>query len=315
MKFHWKPCSGMHSLVWDEAQKLAGKDADFHRRDLWEAIEKGDQTGDIPECELGVQLFSDAEADKFPFDMLDPTKLIPEELVPVRRIGKMTLDRNPDDFFAETEQVAFCVSHVVPGIDFSNDPLLQGRIFSYLDTQLSRLGGPNFHQIPINRPRLPVPQRPARRHAPDEHARRQHVVRAEFARRRLAEGEAGRAGRLRELSRAPRRRQAPRARGVVQGPLLAGDAVLEQPVGRREGAHRRGVLSSSSRKWRGRDPRADVVDQLVNVDAELASRVAAKVGAHRAGRWKRPSEGRRAKTKAGQAKTGKGRRPYRPRRR
>jgi catalase len=155
VKFHWKPVLGMHSLVWDEAQKLAGKDADFHRRDLWEAIEKGDQTGEYPEFELGVQLFSDADADKFDFDVLDPTKLIPEELVPVRRIGKMTLTRNPDDFFAETEQVAFCVSHVVPGIDFSNDPLLQGRIFSYLDTQLSRLGGPNFHQIPINRPVCP----------------------------------------------------------------------------------------------------------------------------------------------------------------
>ena len=155
VKFHWKPVLGMHSLVWDEAQKLAGKDADFHRRDLWEAIEKGDETGEYPEFELGVQLFTDAEADKFPFDVLDPTKLVPEELVPVRRIGKMTLTRNPDDFFSETEQVAFCVSHVVPGIDFSNDPLLQGRIFSYLDTQLSRLGGPNFHQIPINRPVCP----------------------------------------------------------------------------------------------------------------------------------------------------------------
>ncbi|HEV2644518.1 MAG TPA: catalase, partial [Candidatus Elarobacter sp.] len=155
VKFHWKPVLGMHSLVWDEAQKLAGKDSDFHRRDLWEAIEKGDQTGEYPEFELGVQLFSDADADKFDFDVLDPTKLIPEELVPVRRIGKMTLTRNPDDFFSETEQVAFCVSHVVPGIDFSNDPLLQGRIFSYLDTQLSRLGGPNFHQIPINRPVCP----------------------------------------------------------------------------------------------------------------------------------------------------------------
>jgi len=155
VKFHWKPVLGMHSLVWDEAQKIAGKDADFHRRDLWEAIERGDQTGVYPEFELGVQLFDDAQADKFPFDVLDPTKLIPEELVPVRRIGKLTLNKNPDDFFAETEQVAFCVSHVVPGIDFSNDPLLQGRIFSYLDTQLSRLGGPNFHQIPINRPVCP----------------------------------------------------------------------------------------------------------------------------------------------------------------
>lgn len=151
VKYHWKPVAGMASLVWDEAQKLAGKDADFNRRQLWESIE----AGNYPEYELGVQLFDDAQADAFDFDVLDPTKLIPEELVPVRRIGKMVLNRNPDNFFAETEQIAFCVSHVVPGVDFSNDPLLQGRIFSYLDTQLSRLGGPNFHQIPINRPVCP----------------------------------------------------------------------------------------------------------------------------------------------------------------
>ena len=151
VKFHWKPLLGMHSLAWDEAQKLAGKDADFNRRDLYEAIENGD----YPEFELGVQLFTAEQADEFDFDVLDPTKLVPEELVPVRRIGKMTLNRNPVDFFAETEQVAFCAAHVVPGIDFTNDPLLQGRIFSYLDTQLSRLGGPNFHEIPINRPQCP----------------------------------------------------------------------------------------------------------------------------------------------------------------
>jgi catalase len=151
VKFHWKPVAGVHSLVWDEAQKLAGKAPDFNRADLWESI----NLGNFPEFELGIQTFTDAQADQFDFDVLDPTKIVPEELIPVRRIGKMTLNRNPDNFFAETEQVAFCVSHVVPGIDFSNDPLLQGRIFSYLDTQLSRLGGPNFHQIPINRPVCP----------------------------------------------------------------------------------------------------------------------------------------------------------------
>jgi catalase len=151
VKFHWKPVLGMYSLVWDEAQKIAGKDSDFHRRDLWEAIE----SGAFPEWELGVQTFDDATADSFAFDILDPTKLIPEELVPVKRIGKMTLNRNPDSFFAETEQVAFCTSHVVPGIDFTNDPLLQGRSFSYQDTQLSRLGGPNFNQIPINQAQCP----------------------------------------------------------------------------------------------------------------------------------------------------------------
>jgi catalase len=151
VKFHWKPLAGMASLVWDEAQKLAGKNADFNRAQLWESIEQGI----YPEWEFGIQVFDDEQADELDFDILDPTKLVPEELIPVRRIGKMTLNRNPDNFFAETEQVAFCVSHVVPGIDFSNDPLLQGRIFSYLDTQLSRLGGPNFHQIPVNRPVCP----------------------------------------------------------------------------------------------------------------------------------------------------------------
>lgn len=151
VKFHWKPKLGCHSLVWDEAQKLMGKDPDFHRRDMYEAIE----AGMFPEWELGVQIFGDKEADSFDFDILDATKLIPEELVPVKRIGKMVLDRNPQSYFAETEQVAFCISHIVPGIDFTNDPLLQGRLFSYLDTQLTRLGGPNFHEIPINRPVCP----------------------------------------------------------------------------------------------------------------------------------------------------------------
>ena len=151
VKFHWKPLLGAHSLVWDEAQKLAGKDPDFNRRDLYERIE----TGHFPQWELGVQLFGDAEANSFDFDILDATKLIPEELVPVQRIGKMVLNRNPDSYFAETEQVAFCTTHLVPGIGFTNDPLLQGRNFSYLDTQLSRLGGPNFHEIPINRPVCP----------------------------------------------------------------------------------------------------------------------------------------------------------------
>jgi catalase len=152
VKFHWKPVLGVHSLVWDETQKLAGKDPDFNRRDLWEAIEMGD----YPEFELGVQIVEEEDEHSFDFDLLDPTKIIPEELVPVRLIGKMTLNRNPDNFFAETEQVAFHPGHVVPGIDFTNDPLLQGRLFSYLDTQLIRLGGPNFAEIPINRPVVPV---------------------------------------------------------------------------------------------------------------------------------------------------------------
>ena len=147
VKFHWKPKQGVLGLAWDEAQRISGKDPDFHRRDLWEAIDEGY----FPEWELGVQIVAQEDEHKFPFDLLDPTKLIPEEMVPIEIIGKMTLNRNPDNFFAETEQVAFHPGHLVPGIDFTNDPLLQGRLFSYTDTQISRLGGPNFHEIPINK--------------------------------------------------------------------------------------------------------------------------------------------------------------------
>ncbi|SHJ08677.1 catalase [Pseudozobellia thermophila] len=148
VKFHWKPILGVHSVTWDEAVKINGADADFHRRDLWEAIE----AGQYPEWELGFQIVPEADEHKYEFDLLDPTKLIPEEMVPVTPVGKMTLNRNPENFFAETEQVAFLPGNIIPGIDFSNDPLLQGRLFSYRDTQLSRLGSPNFHQIPINQP-------------------------------------------------------------------------------------------------------------------------------------------------------------------
>jgi catalase len=151
VKFHWRPKLGLQSTVWDEAVKIAGADQDYHRRDMFEAI----AAGNFPEWEFAVQLFTQEQADSFPFDHLDSTKLIPEELVPLKVIGRMVLDRWPDNFFAETEQVAFCPSHVVPGIDFSNDPLLQGRLFSYLDTQLSRLGSANFHQIPVNAPKCP----------------------------------------------------------------------------------------------------------------------------------------------------------------
>ncbi|HEX3716973.1 MAG TPA: catalase [Verrucomicrobiae bacterium] len=151
VKFHWRPTIGSASVVWDEALKINGMDPDFHRRDLWEAIE----TGTFPEWELGLQVFDQAAADDLDFDPLDPTKIIPEEIIPLRMIGKMVLNRNVDNFFAETEQVAFCPANIVPGIGFTNDPLLQGRLFSYLDTQLSRLGGPNFHQLPVNAPRCP----------------------------------------------------------------------------------------------------------------------------------------------------------------
>ena len=147
-KFHWSPMAGTHSLVWDEAARITGADPDFHRRDLWEAID----SGQFPEWELGLQIFTEEQVAQFPFDILDPTKIVPEEMVAVRTVGKMVLNRNPDNFFAETEQVAFCAAHVVPGVDFSDDPLLQGRLHSYIDTQISRLGGANFHEIPINTP-------------------------------------------------------------------------------------------------------------------------------------------------------------------
>ncbi len=151
VKFHWKPKLGLQSTVWDEALKLQAADNDYHRRDLFEAIDRGD----FPEWELGMQLFDQKKADSLPYDVLDSTKLIPEEVIPVRIVGRMVLDRNPDNFFAETEQVAYCPANIVPGIDFTNDPLLQGRLFSYIDTQKSRLGTANFHQIPINAPKCP----------------------------------------------------------------------------------------------------------------------------------------------------------------
>lgn len=152
VKFHWNPKLGTHSLVWDEAVKISGADPDYHRRDLWEAID----AGEYPEWELCIQTFTEEQAEAFSFDVLDSTKIVPEELVPLRPVGRMVLNRNPDNFFAETEQVAFCTAHVVPGIDFTNDPLLAGRIHSYVDTQISRLGGPNFHELPINAPLAPV---------------------------------------------------------------------------------------------------------------------------------------------------------------
>jgi catalase len=152
VKFHWKPKQGLQSVVWNEALKINGADPDFHRRDLWDAI----QQGSFPEWELGLQLFDEDFADRFGFDVLDATKIIPEEEVPVRRVGRLVLDRVVDNFFAETEQVAFCTQNIIPGVDFSNDPLLQGRNFSYLDTQLKRLGSPNFTYLPVNAPKCPI---------------------------------------------------------------------------------------------------------------------------------------------------------------
>ena len=152
VKFHWKPALGMQSVIWNEALKINGMDPDFHRRDMWDSID----AGDYPQWDLGIQVFDDEFAEQFEFDVLDATKIIPEEQVPVEIIGTLTLDANVDNFFAETEQVAFCTQNIVPGIDHSDDPLLQGRNFSYLDTQLKRLGGPNFTHLPINAPKCPV---------------------------------------------------------------------------------------------------------------------------------------------------------------
>ena len=166
----------MQSVVWNEALKINGADPDFHRRDLWNAI----QAGDFPEWELGVQLFDQDFAEKFDFDVLDATKIIPEELVPVRIVGRMVLDRTVDNFFAETEQVAFCTQNIVPGIDFTNDPLLQGRNFSYLDTQLKRLGSPNFTYLPINAPKKPGQPLPAGRPHGDGQPQGPRQLRAEF---------------------------------------------------------------------------------------------------------------------------------------
>ena len=169
VKFHWKPKLGVQSTVWDEAVKIAGADPDYHRRDLFESI----ASGAYPEWELGLQLFDEKFAARLPYDVLDPTKIIPEEVLPVRIVGRIVLDRNPDNFFAETEQVAYCPANVPPGIDFTNDPLLQGRLFSYLDTQLKRLGGPNFHQIPVNAPK----QCPFHNFQRDGHMQVSHVCR------------------------------------------------------------------------------------------------------------------------------------------
>lgn len=152
VKFHWKPKLGIHGLPWEESQMLGGLDPDYHRRDLWDAI----KTGSFPEWELGVQLIPEKDEFKFPFDLLDPTKLVPEDLVPVKIVGRLVLNRNPDNFFSEIEQAVFHPGHLVSGIDLTNDPLLQGRLFSYTDTQITRLGGPNFHELPVNRPIAPI---------------------------------------------------------------------------------------------------------------------------------------------------------------
>jgi catalase len=271
VKFHWRPLLGAQSTLWDEAVKLAGADPDFHRRDLFEAI----QAGDFPAWDLAVQLFSEEDAAKFPFDHLDATKLIPEELVPLQVIGRMTLDRWPDNFFAETEQVAFCPSHVVPGIDFSNDPLLQGRLMSYLDTQLSRLGSPNFHQLPINAPKCPFANLQRDGHM-------QHLVpkgRVNYepssldpsSPRVVADGfrsfaqpaDDGTKGRIRAESFADHYSQARQ--------FFRSQTAIEQ-------AHMAGALVFELSKVATAEIRSRIVGQLQNIDDNLAQRVADGLG-------------------------------------
>ena len=266
VKFHWRPKLGIQSTVWDEALKLQSADNDFHRRDLFEAI----QRGDFPEWELAVQLFNEDEADAFPFDHLDPTKIIPESLVPLQVIGRMVLDRWPDNFFAETEQVAFCPANVPPGIDFSNDPLLQGRLFSYLDTQLLRLGGPNFHQIPVNAPKCPFAnhqrdghmqmQVPKGRVAYDPSSLQEDTPRETPAGfRSHASADDGRKGRTRAESFADHYSQ---ARMFFRS--------LEKP----EQAHLASALVFELSKVETLKVRVRTVSHLRNIDESLARRVA-----------------------------------------
>jgi catalase len=271
VKFHWRPRLGLQSTLWDEAVKIAGADQDFHRRDMYEAI----AAGDFPEWDLAVQIFSEEEAEKFPFDHLDATKLIPEEMVPLQVIGRMVLDRWPNNFFAETEQVAYCPSHVVPGIDFSNDPLLQGRLFSYLDTQLSRLGSHNFHQIPINAPKCPFANQqrdghmqmaqPAGRVAYEPNSLSESSPRESPARGFLsfAATEEGQKGRIRAQSFADHYSQ---ARQFYQS-----QSVFEQ-------AHMASAFVFELSKVDHIHVRAAIVAHLRHVDEDLARRVGSGLG-------------------------------------
>jgi len=271
VKFHWNPVAGTHSLAWDEAVKIAGADPDFHRRDLWEAIE----AGAYPEWELGVQVFSEEDAERFSFDVLDPTKLVPEELVPVRPVGRLVLDRNPDNFFAETEQAAFCTAHVVPGIDFSNDPLLAGRIHSYVDTQLTRLGGPNFHEIPINSPIAPVHNN----QRDGLHRQAIHRGRVSYEPNSLAGGSPRQAGTAGFVS-FPERIRDDKVRGnperfadhYTQARLFW---LSQTPF---ERAHIVRAFRFELTKVQTPAIRERVLAQLANVDAELAESVAAGLG-------------------------------------
>jgi catalase len=272
VKFHWRPKLGLQSTVWDEAVKLQAADNDFHRRDLWEAID----SGDFPEWELAVQLFTEEEAAAFPFDHLDPTKLIPEEMVPLQVIGRLVLDRNPDNLFAETEQVAFCPANIVPGIDFSNDPLLQGRLFSYLDTQLSRLGSPNFHQLPINAPKCPF-----------AHQQRDGHMQMEVPTGRVAYEPASldpqnplasRARGFRHFAEDPGKGAKGRLRPESFADHYSQARMFFRSQSGLEQAHLASALVFELSKVATEHVRLAVLAQLRNVDEQLAGRVAAGLG-------------------------------------
>jgi catalase len=289
VKFHWKPLLGVHGLAWDEAQELGGRDPDFHRRDLWEAIERGA----FPEWELGLQVVEEEQVQAFGFDLLDATKLLPEELVPVERVGRLRLDRNPDDFFAETEQVAFHLGNIVPGIDASEDPLLQARLFSYLDTQLTRLGGPNFAQIPINRPLAPVTN-----HQQDGfHQHAINVRRANYHPNSIEDGQPVLSDPDRSFVSAPVPLEGPKTRQRSESFLdhFTQPATFVASLTDPERDH----LTEALRVELGRVARKEIRDRVVNeilvrVDPVLASDVAEGIGVrlHATPEPRRPGEGR-----------------------
>ncbi|MGB5812679.1 MAG: catalase, partial [Polyangiales bacterium] len=272
VKFHWKPRLGLQSVVWNEAVKINGADPDFHRRDLWQAI----QDGDYPEWDLGLQLFDEKFANDFEFDVLDATKLIPEEQVPVRKVGKLVLDRCVDNFFAETEQVAFCTQNVVPGIDFTNDPLLQGRNFSYLDTQVKRLGGPNFAQIPVNAPKCPFSHFQQDGHM----AMANPTGRANYEPNSWEEEDAGPRESRRGFRSAPAAESGDKLR--IRSDTFADHYsqarqfyISQTPV---EQDHIRDALTFELSKVEREDIRARMVSHLLNVDRDLGDGVAEQLG-------------------------------------
>ncbi|MEU6857524.1 catalase [Glycomyces sp. NPDC046736] len=271
VKFHWTPALGTHSLVWDEVQKVSGADPDFNRRDLWDAIE----AGDFPEWELGVQLVPEADEEAFDFDLLDATKLIPEEQVPVRPVGKLTLNRNPDNFFAETEQVAFHTANVVPGIDFTNDPLLQARNFSYLDTQLIRLGGPNFAHLPVNRPVAEVHN--DQRDGYGQH--RIHTSETSYNKNSIS-GDSPAPGAERSYRHYEEKVEGAKIRERSESfkDFYSQAALFWHSMTPVEAEHIVDAFRFELGKVTDKDIRARVVDQIRLVDLELAQRVAAGVG-------------------------------------